>query len=65
MGFEKIKTAELKLENVLPEWKKLEGFVVKVAVTSGLSGAAKLLDEIREGKSQYHFIEVMGCLEVV
>lgn len=60
-GFERIKTAELKLENVLPEWKKLEGFVVKVAVTSGLLGAATLLEEIKEGKSPYHFIEIMGC----
>ncbi|HOJ64825.1 MAG TPA: NADH-dependent [FeFe] hydrogenase, group A6 [Spirochaetota bacterium] len=61
VGFDRIKTAELKLENVLPEWKKLEGFVVKVAVTSGLVGAATLLEEIKAGKSPYHFIEVMGC----
>lgn len=34
---------------------------VKVAVVSGLDNAAKLCDEVREGKSPYHFIEVMTC----
>ncbi|OHD09566.1 MAG: ferredoxin [Spirochaetes bacterium GWD1_27_9] len=60
-GLDRIKTADLKFENVLPEWKELEGFVLKVAVTSGLAGAKILMDEIAAGKSQYHFIEVMGC----
>ena len=61
MGMERIKTAELKIENPKPKWKGLEGFVLKVAVTSGTKGAAILLDEIKSGKSEYHFIEVMGC----
>ena len=34
---------------------------VKVAVASGLSNAAKLCDEVRAGKSPYHFIEIMSC----
>lgn len=34
---------------------------VKVAVASGMANAKKLLDEIREGKSQYAFIEIMCC----
>lgn len=34
---------------------------VKVAVVSGLANAAKLCDEVRAGKSPYHFIEVMSC----
>ena len=34
---------------------------VKVAVTSGMANAKKLLDEIREGKSEYAFIEIMCC----
>ena len=37
------------------------GIDVNVAVTSGLKNAAKLLDEIRAGKSKYQFIEVMCC----
>jgi len=34
---------------------------VKVAVASGLKNAAKLCDEVRAGKSPYHFIEIMTC----
>lgn len=34
---------------------------VKVAVVNGLSNARVLLDMIRDGKADYHFIEVMCC----
>jgi ferredoxin hydrogenase large subunit len=41
---------------------QVPGFgVVKVAVASGLDNAAKLCDEVRAGKSPYHFIEIMTC----
>jgi len=60
-GFEKIREAELKFENVLDEYKFLEGVTVRVAVTSGLSGARELMEQVAAGNSPYHFIEVMGC----
>lgn len=34
---------------------------VKVAVVSGLEQAAELCQQVRDGKSPYHFIEVMTC----
>lgn len=34
---------------------------VKVAVASGLSNAKILLDKIRTGEADYHFIEIMCC----
>ncbi|MCL1913604.1 MAG: NADH-dependent [FeFe] hydrogenase, group A6 [Eubacteriaceae bacterium] len=34
---------------------------VKVAVAHGLGNARKLMDAIREGKANYHFIEIMAC----
>ncbi len=40
---------------------EVAGMPVKVAVTSGLSNAAKLLDEIRAGKADYQFVEIMCC----
>lgn len=49
---EGINTAEVKVPNF---------GVVKVAVSSGLTNAAKLCDEVRAGKSPYHFIEIMTC----
>jgi len=39
----------------------LGGMDVKVAVAHGMKNAKVLLDQIREGKSPYHFIEIMGC----
>jgi len=50
-GFAGIKEASL----------KLGGMDVNVAVTSGMKNAQVLLDDIRAGKSKYHFIEVMCC----
>jgi len=49
---EGIKTADIEVPNF---------GTVKVAVASGLKNAAKLCDEVRAGKSPYHFIEVMTC----
>jgi NADH-quinone oxidoreductase subunit G/NADP-reducing hydrogenase subunit HndD len=60
-GLKQIKTAALKIENPVDAYKFLDGVTVQVAVTSGLKGASKLMEEIRLGKSPYHFIEVMGC----
>ena len=39
----------------------LSGITVKVAVAHGMKNAKVLLDDIRAGKSEYHFIEIMGC----
>ena len=61
VGLEEIREATIKLENVKPEWRAAEGFEVKIAVTSGFAGARKLMEQIKEGPSPYHFIEVRGC----
>jgi len=61
VGLKQIKTADLLIENPVPDYAFLDGVTVKVAVTSGLKGASKLMEEIRLGTSPYHFIEVMGC----
>ncbi len=37
------------------------GMDVNVAVCSGLSNVAKLLDAVRAGEKNYHFIEIMCC----
>jgi len=61
VGLSQIKEATIKLEGVLPQYKQFEGLVVKIAVTSGLAGAKLLMEQIKNGTSPYHFIEVMGC----
>ncbi len=40
---------------------KVAGMDVKVAVASGLSNARKLLNMVKNGEADYHFIEIMGC----
>lgn len=35
--------------------------VIKVAIANGLRRAERLLEEVRAGESDYHFIEVMAC----
>lgn len=49
------------LDGIKEATYKLGGMEVKVAVASGMKNAKVLLDEIRAGKSPYHFIEIMGC----
>lgn len=39
----------------------IEGLQVNVAVAHSMKIAKPLLDDIRAGKSKYHFIEIMGC----
>ena len=39
----------------------IAGTDVKIAVVSGLGNARKLLDAIRAGEADYHFIEIMAC----
>ncbi len=61
VGQEQIKTASIKIEEALPDYRHLEGVTVNIAVTSGLAGADILMKEVAAGTSPYHFIEVMGC----
>ena len=39
----------------------LNGQTLRVAIVHGLANVKPLLDDIRAGKSPYHFIEVMAC----
>lgn len=34
---------------------------IHIGIASGLGNARRLLEEIREGKSEYHIIEIMAC----
>jgi NADP-reducing hydrogenase subunit HndD len=43
----------------------VDGVDINVAVAHSMVLAKPLLDDIRNGKSKYHFIEIMGCPGVV
>ncbi len=61
VGLEQVKEAAVTIEKPLPDYAFLDGVTVRVAVTSGLAGAEKLMEQVKDGTSPYHFIEVMGC----
>ncbi|MGN1310340.1 MAG: NADH-dependent [FeFe] hydrogenase, group A6 [Clostridia bacterium] len=39
----------------------IDGKEIKVVVAHGLGNARKVLDEIKEGKADYQFVEIMAC----
>jgi iron-only hydrogenase group A len=60
-GMEGVKEATVKIEGCLDDWKFLEGVELKVAIAHGLVNANKIMKMVRDGKSSYHFIEIMAC----
>lgn len=50
-GLDAVKEADIQLGDL----------TLRVAVTHGTANAKQLLDDIKAGKKQYDFIEVMGC----
>ena len=51
----------MKIEGAKGDWAFLEGVDVKVAVAHGLGNAQKVIDQVKSGEAEYHFIEVMTC----
>lgn len=49
------------IEGIKEASYNVAGMDVKVAVASGLGNARKLLNKVKSGEVQYHFIEIMGC----
>ncbi|MCD4656082.1 MAG: [FeFe] hydrogenase, group A, partial [Planctomycetes bacterium] len=60
-GMEGIREATIKIEGLKPEWSFLEGAELEVAIGHGLKNANQLMKQVSEGKSPYHFIEIMAC----
>jgi len=60
-GLEGVKEASAKIAGATSDWKFLEGAELKVAVAHGLGNARKVIERIRSGEAQYHFVEVMTC----
>jgi NADP-reducing hydrogenase subunit HndD len=59
---EKIDFEEVRGEQGVKEATiKIGDLEVRVAVAHGLANATKIMDMIKEGKADYHFVEVMAC----
>ncbi len=60
-GTEGVRQASIKIENPLQEWAFLDGIELKCAVAHGLVNAKQVMDDIKNEKSEFHFIEIMAC----
>ena len=58
----KINFEELRgMENLRSATVDFDGLPLRIGIAHGLGNARKLLEEIRDGKSTYHAIEIMAC----
>lgn len=60
-GMEGVREAAVKIENVKPEWSFLEGVELKTVVAHGLTNAHQVMEAVKSGKADWHFIEIMAC----
>jgi NADP-reducing hydrogenase subunit HndD len=60
-GLAGIKETSIPIRETTPEWSFLQGATLRVAVAHGLGNARKLIERIKSGEAQYHFVEVMTC----
>ncbi len=60
-GLEGVKEASLTVQGAQGDWAFLEGATLNVAVAHGLKNAQTVIDRMRSGEKQYHFVEVMTC----
>jgi NADP-reducing hydrogenase subunit HndD len=60
-GMEGVKEASVKIKDVKPEWSFLEGVELNVAIAHGLANAKNVMDSVKDGSANYHFIEIMAC----
>lgn len=57
IGFEPVRG----YDNVREAEINIDGLKLNVAVIHKMSSASKILEEVKNGKSKYHFIEIMNC----
>ena len=61
-SFKKIEFTEVRGPQEIREAKySVAGVEVKVAVTSGLGNARKLIEKIKKGEADYQMVEIMAC----
>lgn len=60
-GLEGVRKATIKIEKPLEEWAFLDGVELKCAVAHGLVNAKKVMDAVKAGEADFHFVEIMAC----
>ncbi|WP_297099069.1 NADH-dependent [FeFe] hydrogenase, group A6 [uncultured Draconibacterium sp.] len=60
-GSDGIREATIKIENPVEEWAFLDGVELKCAIAHGLINAKSVMESVRAGTADYHFVEFMAC----
>jgi len=60
-GMEGVRQASVLIEGCKEEWSFLNGVELKCAIAHGLVNARKLMNGVKNGEIDVHFIEVMAC----
>ncbi len=60
-GMEGVKEVTVKIEGTVPDWNFLEGAELKTVTAHGLTNAKYVMEKVKAGEADYHFIEIMAC----
>ncbi len=60
-GMDGVKEVTVKIEGTLPDWNFLEGAELKTVTAHGLTNAKYVMERVKSGEADYHFIEIMAC----
>lgn len=60
-GMDGIREFTIEINGTRPEWDFLEGKRLNMAVAHGLANAKKVMQEVRDDRNRFHFIEIMAC----
>ena len=60
-GMEGVREASVLIENPVEAWKFLDGVELKTVVAHGLTNAKIVMDAVKSGEGNWHFIEIMAC----
>lgn len=60
-GMDGVRMANVLIEDCKPEWSFLEGVELKCVIAHGLVNARKVMQRVKNGELNVHFIEVMAC----
>lgn len=60
-GMAGVREATIKIEKPVDDWAFLDGVELKCAVAHGLVNAKTIMEAVKSGKADYHFIEFMAC----
>ncbi len=61
-GFDGVRQASVRLDEVKPEWKFLEGVDLNFMIAHGTANARKIMEAMKRGDLEdIHFVEIMAC----